>query len=191
MDDSEIVELFWRRDQRAVDETAARYGAYCRAVAGRVLSSPQDAEECVNDALYRAWAAIPPQRPGSLPAFLGRLTRNLALDRLRHLSAQKRGGGEVALALSELEECVPAPGGVEEAVEGRLLAQRLERFVRALPSVQRRVFLQRYWYLCPVKEVAARNGMSVSKAASMLHRLRKSLKKYLEEEGIVVYEQTE
>ncbi len=93
MEDSEIIELFWRRDQRAVAEAEGKYGGYCRAIAGRILPSPQDAEECVNDALYRAWQSIPPQRPNSLPAFLGRLTRNLSLDRLRHSSARKRGGG--------------------------------------------------------------------------------------------------
>lgn len=188
MEDSEIIELFWRRDQRAVAEAEGKYGGYCRAIAGRILPSPQDAEECVNDALYRAWQSIPPQRPNSLPAFLGRLTRNLSLDCLRHSSARKRGGGQAELALSELEECIPASGGVEEALEERLLAGCVERFVRSLPGTERRVFLQRYWYLCPVKEVAAQNGMSVSKAASMLFRLRKSLKKFLEKEGITLYE---
>lgn len=188
MEDSDIIELFWQRDQQAVSEAEAKYGGYCRTIAGRILPSPQDAEECVNDALYRAWQSIPPQRPGSLPAFLGRLTRNLSLDRWRHSSARKRGGGQAELALSELEECVPAPGGVEEALEERLLTDCLERFARSLPNTERRVFLQRYWYLCPVKEVAAQNAMSVSKAASMLFRLRKSLKKFLEKEGITVYE---
>lgn len=188
MDDKEIIELFWRRDQGAVAEASSKYGGYCRAIAGHILPSPEDAEECVNDALYRAWESIPPQRPASLGAFLGRLTRNLSLDRWRQDTARKRGGGQVALALSELEECVPAPTGVEDALDARLLADCVERFVRSLPDTQRRVFLRRYWYLCPVKEVAAQSGMSVSKAASMLHRLRKSLKKFLEEEGITVYE---
>lgn len=190
MDDKEIIELFWQRDQRAVAEASDKYGGYCRAIAGRILSAPEDVEECVNDALYRAWEVIPPQRPGSLSAFLGRLTRNLSLDRRRQDSARKRGGGQVTLALSELEECVPAPLGVEDALDERLLADCVERFIRALPDTQRQVFLRRYWYLCPVKEVAAQSGMSVSKTASMLYRLRKSLKKFLEEEGIAVYECT-
>lgn len=186
MDDNEIIELFWQRDQQAVAAVSDKYGGYCQAIAGRILSVPEDAEECVNDALYRAWEAIPPQRPGSLSAFLGRLTRNLSLDRWRQDSAQKRGGGQVTLALSELEECVPAPLGVEDAVDARLLADCVERFVRTLPDVQRRVFLRRYWYLCSVKEVAAQSGMSESRTASMLYRLRKSLKQFLEEEGIMV-----
>ena len=188
MDDNEIIELFWRRDQRAVAEAADKYGGYCRAIAGRILPAREDAEECVNDALYRVWEAIPPQRPRSLSAFLGRLTRNLSLDRWRQDAARKRGGGETAVALSELEECIPAPGGVEEELDARLLADCVERFVRSLPDTERRVFLRRYWYLCSVKEVAAQGGMSVSKAASMLYRLRKSLKKYLAKEGIAVYE---
>lgn len=191
MDDREIIELFWQRDQRAVAEASDKYGGYCRAIAGRILPSPEDAEECVNDALYRAWEAIPPQRPGSLSAFLGRLTRNLSLDRWRQDTARKRGGGQAALALSELDECVPAPSGVEEELDVRLLADCVERFVRTLPDTQRRVFLRRYWYLCSVKEVAAQSGMSVSRTSSMLFRLRKSLKQYLEKEGIMVYERTE
>lgn len=191
MDDREIIELFWQRDQRAVAEASDKYGGYCRTIAGRILPSPEDAEECVNDALYRAWEAIPPQRPGSLSAFLGRLTRNLSLDRWRRDTARKRGGGQAALALSELDECVPAPSGVEEELDVRLLADCVERFVRTLPDTQRRVFLRRYWYLCSVKEVAAQSGMSVSRTASMLFRLRKSLKQYLEKEGIMVYERAE
>lgn len=191
MDDKDIIELFWRRDQRAVAEASGKYGGSCRAVAGRILPTPEDAEECVNDALYRAWQSIPPQRPDSLAAFLRRLTRNLALDCWRQSTAQKRGGGQVTLALSELEECVPAPDRVEDELDARLLAECIGRFVRSLPDAQRRVFLRRYWYLCPVKEVAAQGGMSVSKTVSMLYRLRKSLKKFLEEEGITVYERTE
>lgn len=191
MDDNNIIELFWRRDQKAVAAAADKYGGYCRAIAGRILPSPEDAEECVNDALYRAWQSIPPQRPASLGAFLGRLTRNLSVDRWRQDSAQKRGGGQAALALSELEECVPAPSRVEDELDARLLASCLDRFVRSLPDTERRVFLRRYWYLCSVKEVAEQGGMSASRAASMLYRLRKSLKKFLEEEGITVYEHAE
>ncbi len=186
MEDEQILDLFFRRDQAAVEECRARYGPFCSSVAGRVLQSPEDAEECVNDALLRAWNAIPPQRPRSLSAFLAAVTRNLALDRLRENAAQKRGGGEVPLALHELEEAVPAAGSVEEAVEGRLLSESIDRFLRALPEKERRAFLRRYWYLCPVREVAAQGGMSEGAAASLLRRVRNKLKKHLEKEGITL-----
>lgn len=184
MDDREIIDLFFQRNQDAIEAARARYGGGCGAVARRILGSDEDAEECVSDALLAAWNAIPPQRPKSLGAFLTALTRNGALDRLRREDAKKRGGGEAALALHELEEAVPAPGSVEEAVEQTLLAESLERFLRGLSDRDRRAFLRRYWYLCPVKEVAALGGMSESGTASLLRRLRKKLKQHLEKEGI-------
>ena len=184
MDDQEMIALFFRRDQDAIRAAREQYGGMCTALAHRILGSGEDAEECVSDALLSAWESIPPQRPRSLGAYLAALTRNQALDRLRRDSARKRGGGEAALALHELEESIPAPSSVEDAVESRMLAESLDRFLRSLPDRDRRAFLRRYWYLCPVKEVARLGGMSDSAAASLLRRLRKKLKQHLEKEGI-------
>lgn len=187
MDDEQIIDLFFRRDQQAIQASQDKYGPWCASIALRVLGSSGDAEECVSDALLAAWNSIPPQRPRSLSAFLGALTRNLSLDRLRRETAKKRGGGQILLAISELEETLPNPtGSLEDAVERRLLTDSLDRFLRGLPKRERTAFIRRYWYLCPVKEVAALGGMSESAAASLLRRLRKKLKRHLEKEGINV-----
>lgn len=186
MDDEQIISLYFQRDQQAIEESRNKYGPYCAAVARRILPCPEDAEECVNDALLNAWGSIPPQRPRVLSAFLGTITRNLALDRLRQETAKKRGGGQVPLVLSELEDAVPDPAAVEDAVDARLLSDSINRFLHTLPEKERKAFVRRYWYVCPVKEVAAQGGMSESAAASLLRRLRKELKQHLEKEGITI-----
>ena len=131
MEDAAIVALYWSRDEAAIAETQRKYGAYCRTIAQNILGSWEDAEECVSDAWHRAWNAIPPQRPDSLPAFLGRIVRNLSLSRWRRERAQKRYAGLDAM-LSELEDCLPDHRGVEEAVEGRALTSCIERWLEGL-----------------------------------------------------------
>lgn len=184
MEDERIVELFFRRDERAIEEAAHAHGGLFRTLALRLLGDFQDAEECVSDMLLAAWNSIPPHRPEKLPAYLARLTRNLALRRRRDAGRLKRGGGEADLALEELDECLPAEESVERAVERRELAAVMERFLRALPKTERRVFLGRYWYCESVRELAERFGFSESKVKSMLRRTREKLKRYLEKEGI-------
>lgn len=179
MEDSEIVELFISRDSGAVEESFRKYGGYCRHLAEGILRDAGDAAECVDDALMRAWQSIPPQRPRRLGAYLGKLTRNLALDRLDARSAQKRGGGEPEAAIEELEECVPAQGDVEDRV---ILADTLNVFLASLKPLERHVFLRRYWSAEPVGEIARSLGLSESRVTSMLFRARKRLRKALEEE---------
>lgn len=179
MEDSEIVELFISRDSGAVEESLRKYGGYCRRLAEGILRDAGDAAECVDDALMRAWQSIPPQRPRRLGAYLGKLTRNLALDRLDARSAQKRGGGEPEAAIEELEECVPAQGDVEDRV---ILADTLNVFLASLKPLERQVFLRRYWSAEPVGEIARSLGLSGSRVTSMLFRARKRLRKALEEE---------
>ena len=186
VEDEEIIALFFQRDQRAIEVCRTRYGSFCTSVANRIAPSREDGEECVNDALLRAWNSIPPQHPKSLGGFLAALTRNLAVDRVREHTAQKRGGGEIPLVLDELEEAVPAPGSVEEAVEGHLLSESINRFLRSLPERERLLFLRRYWYLCSVKEAGAMGGMSEGTVSSLLRRTRNKLKKHLEQEGFVL-----
>ena len=186
MDDREIIELYWTRSEHAIGETARKYGAYCQAVAYGILRRAEDSEECVNDTWLQAWNAMPPRRPERLGAFLACITRNLALNRRKALTAQKRGGDQTAAALEELRDCVPAPGGVEQTVEDRELSLALDRFLGGLRSEARRFFLQRYWYLRSVTEIAAQYGVSESKVKMSLLRSRKALKLFLEQEGYVL-----
>ena len=186
MNDEEIVQLYWARSEAALIQSNNKYGAYCRSIAQNILQSSQDAEECVNDTWLAAWNAIPPTKPDCLRAFLGKLTRNFALTCYRKHQAQKRGGTQVDIALSELEECIPSLEHVEQVVEQVVLSEALGAFLRGLPLEKRRVFVRRYWYLSPIAEIAADYGISQSKTASMLMRMRKQLKSYLEQEGITI-----
>ena len=186
MEDSQIVALYWARDEAALAESEQKYGGYCRAIALGILENREDAAECVNNTWLRAWKAMPPRRPARLDAFLGKLTRNLSLDRWRALRAQKRGGGQTELALSELEECLPAASCPEREAEARDLAESLNRFLEALPREKRVIFVQRYWYLCSVEKLAAMHGMGKNTAASILFRLRSQLREHLKKEGFAV-----
>ena len=180
MDDNLIIDLYWQRNQRAIADTETKYGPYCHAIAYNVLYSPQDAEECVNDTWLRAWEAMPPQRPGKLSAFLGRITRNLALDRYDYLHASKRSGS-FDLLLSELSDCIPSGQDDYARLE---LSQILSAFLRTLPENQRNIFLRRYWFCESIDTLAKRYDMSQSAVKSNLFRTRNRLKAYLEKEGI-------
>ena len=183
MEDGEIVALYWARDSRAIRESEEKYGAYCASIARSILGSPEDAEECVSDTWLRAWNAMPPQRPSLLSAFFGRITRNLAFDRWRSSSAQKRGGGETAAVLEELSDCVSGRGDPERLLEDGELIADLNAFLRSLPQEKRRMFLRRYWYGDPVSEIAKRFGMRENRVAVSLHRMRNALRGYLTERG--------
>ena len=182
MDDRQIIDLFWARSQEAISAAAEKYGAYCRRIAFSILRQPQDTEECVNDTWLRAWNAIPPRRPELLSAFLGKLTRNLALNRWRDAAAEKRGGGETALALEELADCLSGGDTTLQTVEERLLAERINVFLQQLSPEKRQIFLRRYWYLLPVKDIARLHGRSEQAIASLLLRLRRQLRTFLEQE---------
>lgn len=184
MEDKQIVDLYWQRSERAIDETARKYGGYCYAIAKGILDDTEDARETVNDTYLGAWNSIPPHKPLVLSTYLGKLTRRYALKRRERQSAQKRGSGEVALALEELSGCIPSGDSPQRHVEQRELTASLDRFLGTLPPVQRRVFVCRYWYLDPISDIAERFGFSQSKVKSMLHRLRKQLKQHLEREGL-------
>lgn len=186
MKDDEIIGLYWERSENAIVETGKKYGRYCHTIAYNILHSDEDAEECVNDTYWRAWQAIPPQTPNCLSAFLGKITRNLSLNRYKRYATQKRGTGQTALVLSELEDCIPAENDVEQAADEKCLVESIEKFLYAQPQSKRRIFIRRYWYLSAIKELADEYGMSESKIASMLLRMRNQLKRHLEREGIIV-----
>lgn len=185
MEDGQIIDLYWNRDQRAIGETDGKYGRLLHSIAWNLLQNREDSEECVNDTYLRAWEAIPPARPGAFRTWLGQITRNLSLDRWKRRRAEKRGGG-AELLLGELEDCLPAPGGPERDVEDRELAELLSAFLRGLSREGRTMFLRRYWYGESVAEVAAALGCGEGKVKSSLFRSRKALRAYLEKEGIAV-----
>ena len=184
MDDTAIVALYWARDERALTETAARFGAYCRRIAMNILHSHHDAEECENDTWLAAWNSMPDNRPARLAPYLGRITRNLALDRAEAAGAQKRGGGQANLLLDELAECLPAAGSVEQSYDAAETARVINDFLRKEPAKARNIFLRRYWYCDPAAEIAARFGMKESAVRVQLHRTRQRLAAYLQEQGI-------
>lgn len=187
MEDEKIIELYWARSERAISETILRYGGYCRTIAFSILGQAQDVEECVSDTWLGAWNAMPPHRPAVLSAFLGKITRRIAMKRWRYRDAVRRGGGETEGTLDELTECLPQketdPQNILETAE---LAALLDRFLDSLPQTERRIFVCRYWYMMSVKEIARRFGFSQSKVKSMLMRTRGKLREYLTKEGITV-----
>lgn len=184
MDDRQIIDLYWARSEAAISETANKYSRYCHTIAYNILHSNEDAEECVNDTYLRAWGRMPPQRPDLLSAFLGKITRNLSLNRYEKYTARKRGLGQVPLALDELQDCIPAASSVEQTVEDAELAEIFNYFLAALPTDTRKIFMRRYWYLSPIKEIAEDWGFSESKVKMILLRTRNKLKQTLEKEGI-------
>lgn len=186
MNDTEIVELYWKRDEAAIAATAEVYGNYCYSVAYRLLQCSEDAQECVNDTYWKAWLSIPPHRPNRLATYLGKITRNLSLDRLKRLSAQKRGNGQLDLVLTELENTIPASADTEQIVNEIVLAGAINQFLRQQPRTARNIFVGRYWHLYSITDLAQAYGMRESKVASLLFRMRKKLKHHLEKEGITV-----
>ena len=185
MDDSKIVDLYWQRSEQAIVETEQKYGKYCYRIAYNILASKEDSEETVSDTYMTAWSAIPPRRPSVLATFLGKITRHLSIDRWRTRSAYKRGGGQMVLALEELEECIASNENVEQTYEKKEMLAAYQRFIEKLPVTERRVFLLRYWYLDSIGGIAQKYGFSESKVKSMLHRMRQKLHRCLVEEGLL------
>ncbi len=186
MEDSKIIDLYWARSENAIAETSKKYSRYCYYISFNILHDNEDAKECVNDTYMRAWNAIPPKRPNRLSTFLGKITRNLSLDKYKKYTAQKRGFGQMELSLSELKDCIPAASDIEQVVDTITLVEALNRFLSNQPQIKRIIFVQRYWYLMSIKEISEQCGMSQSKIKSMLYRIRNELRLCLEKEGIAL-----
>ena len=184
MEDKQIVDLYWARSENAISETEIKYGRYCYYIAHNILHNNEDSEECVNDTYLNAWKAMPDRRPSKLSTFLGKITRNLSLNRWELYNAEKRGFGQIPLALDELHECIPSPNSADHLVDDFALAEIFNRFLAALPKEKRMIFMRRYWYLSPIAEIAADYSISESKVKMSLLRSRNALKQVLEEEGI-------
>lgn len=184
MEDHAIIDLLWQREEAGIVALQERYGGFCSKLACGILP-PLDAEECLNSTWLAAWNAIPPQRPGNLRAWLGRVVRNLCLNRWESMKAQKRDCG-MAVLLGELEETLPGGQTPQQMLEARELSTVIARWLQAQPAEERKLFLRRYWYGLPVKTLAQERGQTPRAVASRLYRLRQSLKTTLEQEGIVL-----
>ena len=176
MEDGQIVEMYWNRLENAITETSQKYEKFCRHIAHRILYNAADEDECINDTYLRTWNSIPPQRPDSLRAYLGRITRNLALNMWEKYNARKRGADMVTLALEELEECIPNTNSMEHVAEQMVLTESLNLFLGQLSKETRVIFMERYWYFASIKEIASKYEMSESKVKMTLHRTREKLK---------------
>ncbi len=186
MDDNKILDLFWQRSDAAISECSGKYGKYCSGIAMQILHNMMDAEECVNDTWLHAWNAIPPSRPTLLQAYLGKITRNLSLDRWKRNTAQKRGGSQVELLLEELGDCVAANDSVEVQVESKVVAQIISDFLREQPELSRWLFIRRYWYGDSIADLAKKTRFTESYVKTSLFRLRQKLKHCLEQEEVAL-----
>ena len=183
MDDNAIIELFLARDESAIAMTAEKYGRSLRSIARSVVRDEREAEECENDTYWEAWRRIPPHEPRDyLFAFLGRITRHLAIDVCRKNAAQKRSALLCELT-AEMAECIPGPGGVEESAEASELSKAISAFLAACSAEKRTMFLRRYWYFDTVEEIGRRCACSPGKVKITLYRLREGLRAHLEKEG--------
>ena len=186
LEDEKIIGLYRQRDEAAIRETKTKYGRYCYAIAYNVLHDREDAEECENDTYLLAWDTIPPVKPKILSAFLGTITRRIALDKWRKDHADKRGGGDTFVSLCELEECVPSGKSIDDEMDAKHLAEVLSSFLRSLPETDRNLFLRRYWYFDSIEDIASRFGFGQSKVKMNLKRTKDKLRIYLEKEGILI-----
>lgn len=183
MEDKEIVSLFWKRDESAIQETSKKYGMYCYSIAYRILKNHEDSEESVNDTYIDAWNSMPPNKPFLLSTFLGKITRRIAIDKWRVAHAEKRGSGETALVLDELKECLTSENDIETEIDRIQLAQTVNAFMKTLSEQERKVFVCRYFYMDSLESVCKKFGFSESKVKSMLFRVREKLRVYLQKEG--------
>lgn len=185
MESNKIIQLFFDRDEAAIAAVSEKYSAYCSKIALNILTSKEDSEECVNDAFLKAWELIPPNRPEKLSAFLGKLTRNLAINRLKYRSAEKRGSSQADVIFDELSEIIPSDSSVELEQERKELISEINRFLKKLSMQKRNIFILRYWYCDSVKEIAASNGLNETNVSVILNRTRKKLKQHLEKKGMI------
>lgn len=184
MEDLQIVQLFLDRSEDAVKALSEKLGKYCNTIAYNVLGDASDAEECVNDTYLRVWNSIPPQKPACLKAFVGKITRNLALDLQARKNTQKRGGGQLPLVLDELEDVVGKNSDPSENMESDELISAINAFLAALPKDKRILFVKRYWYMESVKSIAKERNMTESNVKTSLFRIREQLRETLIKEGI-------
>ena len=186
MEDTKIIDLFWERDESAIRETEITYGRYCRTIAFNILGDEEDVQECLNDTWLGAWNSIPPARPACLSAFLAKITRNLAISKYRAKYAKKRTGDRLSESLDELGECIPVSNdNVSQAIDRRILAEAINGYLDTCSEKQRKIFVRRFFYFDSIAEISQMYGIGQSDVKVTLMRMRRSLQKVLEEEGLM------
>lgn len=185
MNDLQIIELYFRRDEKALQETAIKYGGFCYNMAFNILSIHEDAEECVNDTYLRTWESIPPEEPNCFKSWLARVVRNTSLDLWRKNHRKKRYAG-IEVLFDELEECIHSYANVEEEIEGKSLTMLLNKWLADLAQADRILFMRRYWYGEPLKNLAKSYKTTPADIANRMYRLRQKLKTELEKEGVII-----
>ena len=183
MEDYRIVDMYWDRDEGAIAESDKKYGRMLNSLSFALLSSREDAEECVNDTYIDAWNAMPAARPDNLGAFLSKITRRISIDRFRKQHRQKRGG--IDNLTLELTDCIPSSESVESEYENGRLKETLDSFLYSLDREKRVMFVRRYFYSHSIDQISEQMNISVAKVKTTLFRIRKSLKEYLEKEGML------
>ena len=184
MDDKSIVDLFWQRNEQAISKTAEKYEPYLRSIAFRILGDPSDTEECVNDTYFSLWKTIPPTIPTILKSFVAKITRNKAINMYEKKTASKRSNGQMEVSIDELTECFASSDDAQSKVERQETIAAINEFLEGLDKNKRIYFVQRYWYMTPIKEIAAKNNISEGSLKTMLSRIRADLKKFITARGL-------
>lgn len=184
--DEEIIAMYWDRNEAAIAETATKYGAYCYTIANNILENAEDSEECVSGTWWNAWNSMPPQRPNVLRLFLGKITRNLAINVYKRQRTAKRGGDEMTLILDELSECVSGRETIESELERKELIRGINDYLGTLTPEKRGIFLRRYWYGEKVQDIARSYQLTENSVSVQLNRMRKKLQEFLQERGLAV-----
>ena len=184
MEDKDILELYFARSQDAIPESRKKYGRYTKSIAMRILNNSEDAEEAENDSYLKAWNTIPPKRPQNLLAYFGMLVRSVSIDRLKKMKAGKRAGDEYTSSLDELYEVTGDSS--EEIADTLALRDALNVFLESLEIKERKIFMQRYWWVRGIKEIANEFSMSDGAVKMLLRRTRVKLCEYLKKEGFSV-----
>lgn len=183
VDDKQIIEQLWERNENALSAVSQKYGRYCRVIAANIVGST-DAEECVNDVLLAVWNSIPPNKPDNFRAYIGKITRTNAADILKKETAQKRGGKDMKVIFDELSEW-SSDYSVEAAAEQREILAEINTYLKRLNERKQKVFILRYWYCCDVAEISAVTGFSEANVYNILKRERKKLLEYLKKRGMM------
>ena len=186
MNDLDIVELFWQRNEEAIKQTQIKYGGYCYKIANNILNNNEDSQEVLNDTYLSLWNAIPENRPQFLSTFAGKITRRLALKKYHSLNAKKRKANQQTISLDELEECIPSDMDVAKQLDAQYLSEAINDYLGTLRKTDRQIFVCRYWYFDSIKDIADNFNFSESKVKMSLKRTRDKLKKYLIEKGIIL-----
>lgn len=186
MEDSKIIELYWQRDEDAIHKTEEKYGNYLTKISFNILNCVEDSKECVNDTYLQAWKNIPPVKPDNLGTYLGKIARNISINKLRDKNAIKRQSNQYAVSLSELSECISADVILDDRLNEEELAKLIGKYLRKISEDARKCFIRKYFHMETVKEIAEFYDMSEAKVKTLLHRSRKGLKEFLKKEGYLL-----